>query len=422
MRTLGCSALGLLALTGVLALTMTAVHAQIPMPDPREMSGIPLPSGDLSDGAVSVRVIRGELSNNIIDHPVDLHAGADVRTVRTDENGRAQFMALSAGALVSVSAIVDGERLASSTFAVPSRGGIRVMLVATPGEAGATVAPSTMAPAPTSAPAPAPRAGAIVFGGDSRWVVEMSDQAVEVYYLLEAVNTAAGPVTPAEAVAFDLPASAQAAALLEGSSAQARLEGSRVVIDGPFAPGRTPVNIAYILPYSGSSLEITQRMPASLEQFAIVAEKPDGVRLMSPQVTQEREMSASGRNYIVGGGPGVAAGGTLTFQLTGLPHRATVPRNVALALAVLLIVWTVWASLGNEASRGAARQRQTLEGRREKLYGELVRVETEHRSGTTTDAWYAKRRQELIAQLERVYRRLEHGVAGGAHSVLPASG
>lgn len=410
-----------LAWAVVLALAAVSARAQIDMPDPREMSGIPLPTGDLPDGAISVRLIRGELSRNIIDYPVDLDAGADLRTVRTDENGRAQFTGLTAGAIVSVSATVDGERLESNTFAVPLRGGIRVMLVATPGEAGASAAPAT-ASAPARKPAAATRAGAIVLGGDSRWVIEMSDAAVEVYYLLEAVNGGADPIMPSEPMAFDLPAAAEAPTLLEGSSSQARLQGSRVVVDGPFAPGRTPVNIAYILPYSGSSLEISQRMPASLEQFAIVAEKPDGVRLISPQVTQEREMSASGLTYIVGGGPGMAAGATLAIQLTGLPHHSTVPRSVALALAVLLVAWTLWASVENEESRGAARQRQTVEARREKLYSELVRVETEHRGGAMSDAWHAKRRQELIAQLERVYRRLEHEAAGGARGVSPAGG
>ena len=61
------------------------------MPDPKQMSGIPRPVDDLPNGAVSVRLIRGELSNNIADHPVELHVGSKVPTVKTDESGRAQF-------------------------------------------------------------------------------------------------------------------------------------------------------------------------------------------------------------------------------------------------------------------------------------------------------------------------------------------
>ena len=63
------------------------------MPDPKEMSGIPrpVPVGDLPNRTVSVRLIRGALSNNIAGHPVDLLIDGTPRTVKTDENGRAEF-------------------------------------------------------------------------------------------------------------------------------------------------------------------------------------------------------------------------------------------------------------------------------------------------------------------------------------------
>src|SRR5262245_50368899 len=51
------------------------VLAQFQMPDPKQMSGIPRPVDDLPSGSVSVRLIRGELSNNIANHPVELHIG-----------------------------------------------------------------------------------------------------------------------------------------------------------------------------------------------------------------------------------------------------------------------------------------------------------------------------------------------------------
>ena len=39
--------------------------AQFQMPDPKQMAGIPRPVTDLPNGTVSVRLIRGQLSNNI---------------------------------------------------------------------------------------------------------------------------------------------------------------------------------------------------------------------------------------------------------------------------------------------------------------------------------------------------------------------
>ena len=59
------------------------------MPDPKQMSGIPRPVDDLPAGSVSVRLIRGRLTNNIAGHPVDLLVGGKKQTVKTDDGGRA---------------------------------------------------------------------------------------------------------------------------------------------------------------------------------------------------------------------------------------------------------------------------------------------------------------------------------------------
>ncbi len=72
----------------MLAVAATAA-AQFAMPDPKQMSGIPRPVSDLPDRTVSVRVIRGDLSNNIANQPVDLLIDGKSQTVKTDENGRA---------------------------------------------------------------------------------------------------------------------------------------------------------------------------------------------------------------------------------------------------------------------------------------------------------------------------------------------
>ena len=111
--------------------------AQFQMPDPKQMAGIPRPVTDLPNGTVSVRLIRGQLSNNITDFPVELHVGSQVRTTKTDDAGRAEFGSLPAGATIKAVAVVDGERLESEEFPAPAQGGIRLMLVATDTSKGA---------------------------------------------------------------------------------------------------------------------------------------------------------------------------------------------------------------------------------------------------------------------------------------------
>src|SRR5438045_1232512 len=86
------------------------VQAQVEMPDPKQMSGIPRPVGpdELPNGSVSVRLIRGELTNRITDHPVQMRINDKTVTVNTDQEGRAQFDHLPAGAKLQASTDVDG--------------------------------------------------------------------------------------------------------------------------------------------------------------------------------------------------------------------------------------------------------------------------------------------------------------------------
>src|SRR5205809_4648672 len=131
VRTLSLPRILILCVLGVLCGESAVVHGQFQMPDPKEMAGIPRPVEDLPNGAISVRLIRGQLSNNIANHPVELHAGDKVLTVKTDEAGRAQFNDVPPGSTVKATADVDGEHLESREFPAPTRGGIRLMLVAT---------------------------------------------------------------------------------------------------------------------------------------------------------------------------------------------------------------------------------------------------------------------------------------------------
>ena len=80
-----------------LALLLSAVGLVAQMPDARQMSGIPMPSGDVPAGSVSVRLVRGSLADNIAGHPVELRSGEKVQTLKTDSNGRAVFSGIVPG-------------------------------------------------------------------------------------------------------------------------------------------------------------------------------------------------------------------------------------------------------------------------------------------------------------------------------------
>jgi hypothetical protein len=99
------------------------------------------------------------------------------------------------------------------------------------------------------------------------------------------------------------------------------------------------------------------------------------------------------------------------FAFTGLPHTSIWPRNLALSLAVLILLGGAFYSVGRLPQAAGGAERKRLEARREKLFTELTALEASHRAGRVDSAHYTARRQELIASLERVYAGLDEEAA-----------
>lgn len=368
------------------------------MPDPKQMSGIPRPVGDLPNGAVTVLLIRGSFQNPIPDHEVDLDVAGTIQREKSDSSGHVEFTGLPHGATVKATATVDGEKLDSQEFRVPEQGGVRLMLVATDKAAEKEKAAEASAPAVT---------GQVVLGGESRIVMEPNDESVTVYYLLDIVNTARVPVNPPSVFTFDFPKSATGTSVLDGSSPQASVSGNRVRVQGPFKPGTTTVQVAAELPFSGGTLQFTQRFPANMEQLAVIAKKAGGMKLVSPQLSAQQDMQADGQTYVAASGGTVPAGAPVNLTLDDLPHHSSAPRNAALILAGLVIVIGVWAGSRPDDPRSRQAERQRLIERREKLFGELVRLERDTRLGRGDAARQAARRAEIMAALEHIYGALD---------------
>jgi hypothetical protein len=383
-------------LAGATLVGSSAAFAQFQMPDPRQMAGIPRPVDDLPDGSLSVRLIRGALSNNIANHPIELHVGDRVLTADTDEGGRAQFDRLPAGATLKAVAVVDGERLESQEFPAPARGGIRLMLVATDRS-------QRLETEPSAAPVP----GQVSLGGESRIVVEPADESLRVYYLLEIVNAARVPVAPTTPFAFGLPDGAVGTTLLEGSSPIAVVDGPHVRLTGPLPPGRTLVQVGCELPVTRGSMDVVQTFPARLERLLVLVRKVDGLTLRSAQIERQQDFPDNGETIIGAVGGPVGAGQPIVLSLAGLRHHSLMPRRIALSLAAGIVLAGVWLSSRRPDGAAGRDEHKRLVQRREKLFAELVRLERDRRAGRGDPSRHAARREEIVASLEQVYGALD---------------
>ena len=391
----------LLALCVVALCAASGVRAQ-DMPDPSLIHGRALPAPELPNGTVTVRVVREAIGNNVPGQQVRVTAGGATRTATTDEQGRAEFRDLpkgEAGAIAEVT--VEGERLVSQAFAVPASGGLRVILVA--GIARAADRKKQEEAAAAAAPA---TKGIVVFGGNTRILMQFNSDALDVYYLLEIVNSARTRVDIGGPLVIDLPAGAAGATALEGSSPAGTVSGDHITIAGPFASGSTSVQVAFRMPYDDSDLTISQTWPAALQQIIVGVQKIGELRVSSPQFTDVSDVQPGGGEvYVLGRGAALPAGGTVTFTLSGLPVHSKTPRYVALGLAAGLIGLGVWLSLGVGPRHDE--MRQSLVARRDTLLTQLAQIESRRRSGAADADAQAKRRSRILTELEQIYGELD---------------
>ena len=387
-------------------LSPRAASAQAPfaqggqMPDPKAMSGLPLQVPDLAVGTVTARVFRGALSNPLPGQTVELTGAGAAKTAKTDDAGRATFNGLAPGARVRAAVVVDGERIESQEFDVPPAGGVRLMLVAT------DAALEKKAAEDRALAQEAAVSGTVVLGEQSRFVLEVADDTLNVFNLMQIVNTAKTPVKTAGPLVFELPDGAGGVGMMQGSTPSAVAAGTRVTVTGPFAPGNTLVQFAYSVPLGSEAIVLAQKLPAQMTRMAVVAQKVGGMQMSSPQITEKREMSAEGQTYIVGQGGVVRAGDTVTLALSGLPHRAEWPKAVALVLAGIILAAEAWGAARGATAPQSARRGQ-LSARRDKLFAELAALDGQRRKGTIEAGAYASRREQLVTALEDLYAGLD---------------
>lgn len=379
------------------------VSAQVDMPDPTAIAGIPLPDGQAANGTVTIRVVRERMGNNIAGQDVTLTVGKDKRTAKTDDQGRAQFTGLASGLTVQATATVDGEVLTSQEFPVPQRGGVRVALIA--GIAKAKAAEQAANAAAAKEPA---RPGVVEIGPESRIILEYQDDNLTVFYLLEVLNNARTPIDIGGPLLIKLPQGAAGASIMQGSSPKASAKGDMLTITGPFPPGKTVAQVGFSLPQASANYRLEQKWPTAVAQVFVAMQKIGPMQLQSPQLNDVREMNSDGQMFIMGTGPRLNAGDTLVLNLSNLPAHSLMPRNVALTAAVVIFAAGLWFAFGKPAEKGIDVAR--LHAHRDRLLNEIVALERKKRERPLNDAESAKL-QRLTGDLERVMAELDSGAA-----------
>jgi hypothetical protein len=321
----------------VSSLGAVSIAAQQQMPNPKEISGVPLPATDVPAGTVFVRLVRGGFDKNIVGQAVELAVDGKKQVQKTDATGHVQVTGLKPGVHVKAVTTVDGERLESQDITIGSTG-LRVVLVATDPEAAKRAEEDK-----ELAAGPAVK-GTVVLGPETRVIAEMTDDRLNIFYLIDILNTARTPVDIGGPILINLPGEARGAAMVDGSSKQAAVSGAHLTVTGPFAPGTTSLQVAFELPFEGGTARIDQAWPVALQQVNVMVQQSGGIDIRSPQIATKKLVAEQGPSVITGVGPALQAGQALELEISGLPHHPAWPRYVALTLAGTIMAIGVWAA------------------------------------------------------------------------------
>ena len=378
----------------------TAAGAQ-DMPAPELIHGRALAVSDLPNGTVTVRVAREGIGNWLGGQTVTVVVEGAPVTARTDDLGRAEFPGLPRDTELRAEATVDGETLVSEPFRVPSNGGLRIILIA--GIAEATARRQAEAAAEAAAPA---IPGVVTLGGETRMIAEFQNDSLFVFYQLDIVNSARAPVDIGGPFEFELPRRAAGASLMDGAPKTATINGRHVVVQGPFPPGTTTVNVQFQLRYSGPAMTIEQHFPVAVQALPFFIERVGNVTVTSPQMQPDGERTgANGTTFAAVKTPGsIPAGSEVTIELSGLPAQSRLAASITLGLSLAVIGLGIWLSL---SIRRAGASRQSLIDRRESLLARVEELELKRRAGRVPDDKYLTRRQRLISELEDVYHEID---------------
>jgi hypothetical protein len=283
-------------------------------------------------------------------------------------------------------------RVGSDGFNLPAKGGVKVEL---------------RVPTRTADPS------VITIGAGGRVILQLRDETVSFIETLPLENQSNKLFDPGPGgVEIPLPTEFTSADVAPGEHKIEIRKGIGVAIHGVIPPRRPQasdpnskspdeVTFGFVLPATGSTREFEQRFPTGMGEFTFITDALPGLTIESSQISGRQERELGGKKFWLMHGDPIPRGGTLRFTVRGLPAPSTTGRKIAGILALSLIAAAfLFGRRGGAGGRSeAVSERDRLVSRREKLFSELVVLETQNGAQRSV-------RGDLVKKLESVYREI----------------
>ncbi len=237
---------------------------------------------------------------------------------------------------------------------------------------------------------------------------------------LAIANVTGGPVNPGpDGFVMPLPKGFKNGRVSEEMGGRVIVNDTGVVWRGVIPPGQHDVIVQFSMTVDGGRVVVDMPAPHGMLQSQIAIEKGPGVIVTGEGIAAKPRMLDSGKEFLVLQDVMVRPGGSLRFEITGLPERPAAQRWALWIVGILvlgLIAWAVTAAVMPSRQPGAGggdTARRELTGQRDRLYAELVNLERRRAAGAVETEVYERERRALTAKLVVVHRELDALDAGG---------
>ncbi len=244
---------------------------------------------------------------------------------------------------------------------------------------------------------------------------QLDDENMWFQLSVAVANVSGAPMVPEGGLVIPLPLGFKNASVPEEMQEKADVvPGEGLRWKGMLAPGQQDVTVQFALAVEDGEVSFQMPAPYGVEQGQLAFDKGRDTRIRGA-VADARRID-NGQEFWVVRDLAAPPGGTIAFQVTGLPRRPAALRMgawVAGLIVLALIGWAAWASLRGPRSAESgpvaadAARRRELASTRDQLYDELVLLEKRRAADAVDDDEYERERRGLVARLVVVHRELE---------------
>jgi hypothetical protein len=199
--------------------------------------------------------------------------------------------------------------------------------------------------------------------------------------------------------------------------------GAGVRLRGVVPPGQRETVVQFALPIRDGRVSFEMPAPLGIFQSQMFIAKSGGM-VLAPRdgvtTAPKIERADDGREYYALSDVTVAPGGTLAFEVAGLPVPAkwqdwgrALAGVIVIVLVALAVVVAARRPRPGRRAAAPAQRRQELYARRDRLYAELVALERARAAGRIDLSAFDAQRKGIMTKLVLVHRELDELDAPG---------